>query len=209
MKNKDFQEEKARTQDPNDGTRFPPNNSYNLFKSVKELEGIPKKNIHTVTDKQGKKLTNINSVLKRWKEHFEEHLNKEFPHHEAAIDEINENNHGDEPLDPITKDEVRRSISAMKNYKAPGADAMSAEVLKAGGDEMIKFLVMLFNKVWREENPTLEWSKMIVTPVHKKGNKTDPSNYRAISLLSIPGKVFSHILLQRIKQRSEKFTKEN
>ena len=50
---------------------------------------------------------------------------------------------------------------------------------------------------------------MIVTPVHKKGNKTDPSNYRAISLLSIPGKVFSHILLQRIKQKSEKFTKEN
>ena len=24
MRNKDFQEEKARTQDPNDGTRFPP-----------------------------------------------------------------------------------------------------------------------------------------------------------------------------------------
>ena len=156
---------------------FHQNNSYNLFKSVKELEGIPQKTIHTVTDKQGKKLTNINSILKRWQEHFEEHLNKEFPHHEAAIDGINENNHRDEPLDPITKDEVRRSISAMKNRKAPGVDAISAEVLKAGGDEMIKFLVMLFNKVWREENPPLEWSKMIVTPVHKKGNKTDPSNY--------------------------------
>ena len=134
---------------------FHQNNSYNLFKSVKELEGFPRKTIHTVTDKQGKKLTNINSVLKRWKVHFEEHLNKEFPHHEATIDEINENNHRDEPLDPITKDEVRRSISAMKNHKTPGADAISAEVLKAGGDEMIKFLVMLFNKVWREEKPTI------------------------------------------------------
>ena len=109
-----------------------------------------------------------------------------------------------------TNDEAQRSISTMKNHKAPGVDAISAEVLKAGGDEMIKFLVMLFNKVWREENPPLEWSKMIVTPVHNKGNnKTDPSNYQAISLLSIPGKVFSHILLQRIKQKSEKFTKEN
>ena len=172
------------------------------------MKEFPKKTIHTVTDKQGKKLTNINSVLKRWKEHFEEHLNKEFPHHEAAIDEINENNHRDEPLDPITKDEVRRSISAMKNRKAPGADAISAEVLKAGRDEIIKFLVMLFNKVWREENPPLEWSKMIVTPVHKKSNKIDPSNYRAISLLSIPGKVFSHILLQRIKQKSENLQKK-
>ena len=65
----------------------------------------------------------------------------------------------------------------MKNRKAPGADAISAEVLKTGQDEMTKFLLMLFNKVWREENPPLEWSKMIVTPVHKKDNKTDPSNY--------------------------------
>ena len=47
------------------------------------------------------------------------------------------------------------------------------------------------------------------TPVHKKGYKTDPSNHRAISLLSIPGKVFSHILFQRIKQKREEFTKEN
>ena len=68
---------------------------------------------------------------------------------------------------------------------------------------------MLFNQVSREEYPPLEWSKMIVKPVHKKGNKTDPSNHQAISLLSIPGKVFSHIPLQRIKQKSEKFRREN
>ena len=117
--------------------------------------------------------------------------------------EINKNNQPDIPLEPITKEEVQRSISAMKNCKAPGADAIFAEVLKAGGDEMTKFLLMLFNNIWREENPPLEWS----TPAHKKGNKTNPSNYRAISLLSIPSKVFSHILLQRIKHKSEEFTK--
>ena len=50
----------------------------------------------------------------------------------------------------------------MKNRKAPGADTISAEVLKADGDEMTKYLLMLFNKVWREENSPLKWSKMIV-----------------------------------------------
>ena len=34
---------------------FHQNNSYNLFKIVKELEGTPKKTIHAVIDKQGKK----------------------------------------------------------------------------------------------------------------------------------------------------------
>ena len=36
-------------------------------------------------------------------------------------------------------------------------------------------------------------------PVYKKGDKLDPSNYRAITLLSIPGKVFCRMILNRIQ----------
>ena len=43
---------------------------------------------------------------------------------------------------------------------------------------------------------------MIVTPVCKK-TEIDPLNF------SIPGKVFSHILLQRIKQQTEELIEEN
>ena len=44
---------------------------------------------------------------------------------------------------------------------------------------------------------------MTVTPVLYKGSTIDPSNYRTVSLLLILGKLFSHILLQRIKQQIE------
>jgi hypothetical protein len=44
---------------------------------------------------------------------------------------------------------------------------------------------------------------MIVSPIHKKGDKLMRENYRAISLLSIPGKVFLQILLQRMKAKVE------
>ena len=64
---------------------FHQNSSYNLFKTVKELEGISKKTIHAVIEKQGEKLTDINSLSKCWKEHFQEYLNKEFPHNESAM----------------------------------------------------------------------------------------------------------------------------
>ena len=49
---------------------------------------------------------------------------------------------------------------------------------------------------------------MVVTPIHKKGNRLDPENYRAISLLSIPGKVYCQILLTRMKGKTEHFVKD-
>ena len=64
-------------------------------------------------------------------------------------------------------------------------------------------------QVWAGEKSPRDWCKMIVTPVHKKGDKLNPANYRAIALLSIPGKVFLHILLQRMRQHTEDWAKES
>ena len=179
---------------------FRKNNSYNLFKSVMELTGRPRKSIVMINDKQGNKQTNINKVLKCWEEHFKEHLNKKFPYENNALHELEQNEDNDFDTKQISEEEIKKSISTMKNRKAPGADEITAEALEAGKGKMVHFLHMLFNKVWKEEKPPLDWSKMIVTPIHKKGSKLDPSNYRAILLTSIPGKIFTHILLQRIKK---------
>jgi hypothetical protein len=43
-----------------------------------------------------------------------------------------------------------------------------------------------------------QWKELIVVPIHKKGDKTDCSNYRGIALLSNSYKVLSNILLSNL-----------
>ena len=57
----------------------------------------------------------------------------------------------------------------------------------------------LFRKVWTSGHVPSEWKEGTITSLYKgKGAKTDCSSYRLISLLSVPGKVFTHVLLARI-----------
>jgi hypothetical protein len=43
-----------------------------------------------------------------------------------------------------------------------------------------------------------QWKESFVVPIYKKGDKTDCSNYRGISLLSTSYKILSNILLGRL-----------
>jgi hypothetical protein len=50
-----------------------------------------------------------------------------------------------------------------------------------------------------------QWKESIV-PIHKKGGKTDCSNYRGISLLSTSYKILSNILLCRLIPYADEIT---
>ena len=69
---------------------------------------------------------------------------------------------------------------------------------------MVAMLHKIFNTVYDTEKTPKDWARMMVTPIHKKGDKQTPANYRAISLLSIPGKVFSRVLLSRMQKKNRR-----
>ena len=175
---------------------FAKNNTHNLFRSVRELEGKKQKSCMVLKDSQGVIRMKKQEVLTIWQIHFEKHLNTQFPHDEDALSELDSDMNVEE-FSPITQTEVANAVKQLKNRKSPGIDGITAELIKSGGTMMVKILVKLFNQVIESEVPPRDWSRMMVTPIHKKGDKMDPNNYRAIALLSIPGKVFCRILMDR------------
>ena len=70
-------------------------------------------------------------------------------------------------------------------------------------------LKRIFDIIISKENTPTHFSKMLVTPVFKKGDSGKPENYRAIALLSIPGKVLNKILLNKIREVTEPIASES
>ena len=65
---------------------------------------------------------------------------------------------------------------------------------------MIKWLAYIINIVWIKKTIPDDWRRGIILQSWKnKGNNEVCSNHRGISLLSIPGKLFAMILLERIR----------
>ena len=68
------------------------------------------------------------------------------------------------------------------------------------GSDALRTLHKIVTQVWKEKVVPEEWHQSIIIPLYKgKGSTSECSNYRGITLLSAPGKVFAHIILARIK----------
>ena len=87
-----------------------------------------------------------------------------------------------------------RAVEHLKTNKAPGTDGILAEMIKTSLPQILPFSVALFNRIFDTGEYPTAWTGAIIIPIHKSDNKNDPDNYRGVSLLSILGKVFAHIL---------------
>ena len=114
-----------------------------------------------------------------------------------------------EEWEPITEEEVNAALRSTKNRKAAGVCGIPHELLKYGGEEMVRELTTLFNLIVEEKIVPEEWKRAIIVPIFKnKGSKLDCGNYRSISLISVPSKVFMRVLLNRMKPKIEESLRE-
>ena len=95
-------------------------------------------------------------------------------------------------------DEMVRAIAGLKYGKVPGGDGIPAKVWKHGGDNLFSRLHQLITNAWEVGSVPQACKDASIVTIYKKGDRTDYGNYRGISLLSIAGKIFARILLNRL-----------
>uniref|UniRef100_A0A6P7FD93 Uncharacterized protein LOC114327035 n=1 Tax=Diabrotica virgifera virgifera TaxID=50390 RepID=A0A6P7FD93_DIAVI len=93
-----------------------------------------------------------------------------------------------------TKQEVMNIISQLKNNKSPGATEITAEMLKAGGEQRYEQLYWLVKKIWEEEKMPNDWMLARICPIHKKGDKQTCENYRGIAVLETGYKIIAQLM---------------
>ena len=79
-----------------------------------------------------------------------------------------------------------------------GAGLLSAQMLKMGAGLLTKPLTRLFYISLKTGNVPQGWKIVNVTPIYKKGSKSDPKNYRPVSLTPIVSKVLEKVVLSQL-----------
>ena len=117
------------------------------------------------------------------------------------IDGIDINELCEHPLyDNILNGVISETITKLKNNKAPGPDGILNEYLKNSSPLLIPIYFKLFNIILDTGILPGSWTLGIIKPIYKnKGNQQDPDNYRAITLISCIGKLFTAIINNRLK----------
>lgn len=156
-----------------------------VVKSVKSLDG-------TV-------LTKPEDTINRWREHYDNLLNEEFPR-------IIQQEHADPNVRVVPEfsfDEIQKALAKMKPKKALGPDAIPIEAWKALGRTGIVWLQMFFNQIMKLKAMPSSWRLSTLVSIYKnKGDPRDCGSYRPIKLLSHTMKLFERVLDHRIRKEA-------
>ena len=99
----------------------------------------------------------------------------------------------------ITEAEIVESTKQLHVNKSPGLDGICVEVYKCIiGTIFLPFLKELFNEMFDNSDFPDDWSKSLITPLHKKRPIIDPNNFRGIFLIDSLCKSFMNSLSLRL-----------
>ena len=171
------------------------NDMKGFYNGLKEVWGPKKKGPVYLKSTDGMEtFSDSKRVLATWSEHFQKLLNVPGDIDHEAPDNIPQRITKTSLGEIPTMDEMARAIAGMKDDKASRGDGILIEVWKHGGDNLFSRLHQLITNALEVGSVPQAWKDAI----YKKGDRTDCGKYRIIFLLSIAGKIFARILVNRL-----------
>ena len=147
-------------------------NSKHFYQAVRTLYGPQPADTSPLLSADGTELiTDKPGILDRWAEHFESVLNRPSSFSIEAINRLPQTP-TDTTLDnPPSATETEKATKQMSTGKAPGVDAIPAEIYKSAGPTTIQKLTELFLSMWEKETIPQDLKDASIVHLYKrKGN---------------------------------------
>ena len=95
---------------------------------------------------------------------------------------------------------IEKLLKSLNPHKAAGPDKLKPIVLQTLHKELAPILQVIYQRSLNTGKLPSIWKEANVSPIFKKGDKTDPSNYRPISLTCVLCKVLEHVVASGISK---------
>ena len=139
-------------------------------------------------------LTEAENIKKRWQEYTEELYKKDLHDPDNHDDVVTH-------LEPdILECKVKWALGSITTNKYSGGDWIPVELFQILKDDAEKVLHSICQKIWKTQQWPQDWKRSVFTPIPKKDNAKECSDYCAIALISHTGKVMLKILQARLQQ---------
>ena len=148
----------------------------------------------SIKDRNGRDLTEVENIKKRWQEYTEELHKKDLPdpdNHNGVITHL-------EP--DILEYEVKWALESITMNKASGGDGIPVELFQILKDDAVKVLHSICQQNLKTQQWPQDWKRSVFIPIPKKSNAKECSNYCTITLISHASKVMFKILQARLQQ---------